>query len=499
MRSHEDQTREQGTGRSASRFRMFVRWTAVIVAAVIVVGALYLAGRVVFYRQVDDKAHVESKRGYLERITAMTTGAEAGPNFVVILFDDLGYGDIGAYGGRAIRTPNIDRLAAEGAIFRHAHAASPYCSGSRAGLMTGRYPVRSGMDHVLQARGSFNDQLLKIGGLNRRLPAEEITIAEVLSAAGYATGMVGKWHLGGRAPALPNDFGFDTFFGLLYSNDQGKPVVWQDRQVVEQHPIDQTTLTRRYTERAVEFIDTHRDEPFFLYLPHTFPHVPLRVSEDRLGLSEAGRYGDVVEELDESVGTVVDALVRNGVAEKTLIIISSDNGPWFQGSPGGLRGRKFDVFEGGTRVPFIAYWPGRVPGARVVDLPVVSVDVLPTILELAGLPEPDDRILDGQSLASLLQGDSSPHGPIYYHQISTLRGVRLGDFKYHDRHGVFYGNPMDWPWGPMSQEGPWLFDLSSDPDESYDVSDKYPETARQLRGVLEKRRQELDDNPRGWR
>jgi len=499
MRSERDQTGRRGPKKIVSRLGTLVRWTAIVAAAVIAVGAVYLTGKVVLYRQTDDRDHVESKRAYLERIAGMTTGATAGPNFVIILFDDLGYGDIGAYGGRAIRTPNIDRLAAEGAMFRHAHAASPYCSGSRAGLMTGRYPVRSGMDHVLQARGSFNDQLLKIGGLNRRLPAEEITIAEVLSAADYATGMVGKWHLGGRSPAQPNDFGFDSFFGLLYSNDQGKPVVWQDRDVVERHPIDQTTLTRRYTERAVTFIDQHHDRPFFLYLPHTFPHVPLRVSDDRLGRSEAGRYGDVVEELDESVGAVVDALVRNGVADETLIIISSDNGPWFQGSPGGLRGRKFDVFEGGTRVPFIAYWPGRVPGARVVNLPVVSVDVFPTILELAGLPEPDDRILDGQSLASVLEGDSSPHGPIYYHQISTLRGVRLGQFKYHDRHGVFFGNPMDWPWGPMSKRGPWLFDLASDPDESYDVSDKYPETTRQLRGVLEKRQRELADNPRGWR
>lgn len=499
MRSQQDQTRGRKAGTPRSRLSSLARWTAIVLAAVIVVGVLYLAGRVIFYRQSDDKEHVESKRVYLDRIAGMTTGAAAGPNFVIILFDDLGYGDIGAYGGQAIHTPNIDRLAAEGAIFRHAHAASPYCSGSRAGLMTGRYPVRSGMDHVLQTRGSLNDQLLKIGGLNRRLPAEEITIAEVLSAAGYATGMVGKWHLGGRAPALPNDFGFDSFFGLLYSNDQGKPVVWQDRQIVEQHPIDQTTLTRRYTDRAVEFIDEHHDRPFLLYLPHTFPHVPLRVSDDRLGRSEGGRYGDVVEELDESVGAVVDALARNGVAKDTLIIISSDNGPWFQGSPGGLRGRKFDVFEGGTRVPFIAYWPGRVPGERVVDLPVVSVDVFPTLLELTGLPAPDDRIIDGQSLASLLEGDSSPHGPIYYHQISALRGVRLGDFKYHDRHGVFFGNPMDWPWGPMSQKGPWLFDLSSDPDESYDVSAKYPETARQLRGVLEKRQQEMADNPRGWR
>ena len=499
MRSQQGHTRGQGTGKSTSRLGWFVRWSAIIAAAAIVLGVLYLAGRVAFYRQVDDKDHVESKRAYLERISGMTAGVAAGPNFVIILFDDLGYGDIGAYGSQAIRTPNIDRLAAEGTMFRHAHAASPYCSGSRAGLMTGRYPVRSGMDHVLQPRGSFNDQLLKFGGLNRRLPAEEITIAEVLSAAGYATGMVGKWHLGGRAPGLPNDFGFDSFFGLLYSNDQGEPVVWQDRDVVEQHPIDQESLTRRYTERAVEFIDEHHDLPFFLYLPHTFPHVPLRVSDDRLGQSEAGRYGDVVEELDESVGAVVDALARNGVADETLIIISSDNGPWFQGSPGGLRGRKFDVFEGGTRVPFIAYWPGRVPGARVVDLPVVSVDVFPTILELAGLPGPDDRILDGQSLAALFEGDSSPHGPIYYHQISTLRAVRLGQFKYHDRHGVFFGNPMDWPWGPMRERGPWLFDLASDPDESYDVSDKYPETARQLRGVLEKRQQQLEDNPRGWR
>lgn len=469
-------------------------------AAVLAVAALYPAARIVLYRQRDDSQRVESKRVYLKRVAALTGGLRTGPNLVVILFDDLGYGDIGAYGGQAIRTPWIDRLASEGALFRNAYAASPYCSGSRAGMMTGRYPVRAGLDHVLQPAGTFKDLLLRLGGLNRRLPAEEITLGDVLSAGGYATAVVGKWHLGEVEPSLPNDFGFNTFYGLLHSNNQGKPVVWRNREVVEHHPIDQNTLTRRYTEKAVAFIEANRDRPFFLYMPHTFPHIPLHAAADRRGSSEAGLYGDVVEELDDSVGAVLKVLRRAGVARNTLVIVSSDNGPWFQGSPGTTRGRKFDVFEGGMRVPLIAGWPGRIPAGLVIDEPVISIDLFPTVLELTRLPTPEDRIIDGQSLLALLEGEKlTPRRPIFFHQFSVLRAARLGRFKYHDRHGVFFGNPMDWSWGPMKARGPWLFDLQRDPTESYDVSEKYPEVVARLRHILEVRKRELESNPRGWR
>ena len=488
-----------GAAPPARRRRGVLHWIGLVLVAGVALFGLFVAGKILLYRQTDDAEHLSRKRAYLESVAAATRGVASGPNVVLILFDDLGYGDIGAYGGRAIRTPNLDRLATGGARFAQAYAASPYCSASRAALLTGRYAVRAGLDHVLQAPGTWQDLLLKLGGLNRRLPAEEITVAEVLAAAGYSTALVGKWHLGGRSPSLPRDLGFGSFYGLLYSNDQGRPALLEDGKVVEPDPVDQTTLTRRYTDRAVAFIDEHRDRPFFLYLAHTFPHRPLHAAAERRGSSDAGLYGDVVQELDESVGRVLDALARGGLEERTLVLVSSDNGPWFQGSAGGLRGRKFDVFEGGVRVPLLARWPGRFPPGKVVNETVGEIDVFPTLLELAGLPPPDDRIIDGQSLVPLLEGDSAPRGPIYYHQVEELRAVRLGRFKYHDRHRVPFGNPMDWAWGPMTQQGPWLFDLELDPAESYDVSERYPETARQLRGVLERRREELRRNPRGWR
>jgi len=391
-------------------------------------------------------------------------------------------------------------MAAEGLLFKNAYSPSPYCSASRAGLMTGRYAVRSGLDHVLQVPRSWQDNMLRFGGLNRRLPAEEITLAEVLRAAGYATAIVGKWHLGDQSPSLPTDMGFDSFYGLLFSNDQGKPKVWDDREIVERHPIDQTTLTRRYTERAVAFIEEQQERPFFLYLPHTFPHIPLRVGEDRLGTSAAGLYGDVVEELDWSTGEVLDALERTGVARNTLVVVSSDNGPWFQGSPGGVRGRKFDVFEGGMRVPFLVRWPERIRPGGVDEDPMVAIDLFPTILELLGVPPPPDRVIDGTSFVQRFgRGESVPRGPVWFHQVGHLRAVREGRFKYHDRHRVPFGNPPDFALGVSTLRGPWLFDLELDPDESYDVSERHPETLARMGKMLEARLQEMEDNRRGWR
>jgi len=480
------------------KVRLVLRTTFLVWVVLFVLISLYVAGRVLLYRQVDDKRHLELKRSYLEQISEQEL--PVGPNIVVILFDDLGHGDLGAYGGEAIFTPNLDRLAAEGLLFRNAYSPSPYCSASRAGLMTGRYAVRSGLDHVVQVPGSWQDTLERLGGLNRRLPAEEIILAEVLRAAGYATGIVGKWHLGDESPSLPNDMGFDSFYGLLFSNDQGKPVVWEDREIAEDHPIDQTTLTRRYTQRAVAFIEENRIRPFFLYLPHTFPHIPLAVGKERLGGSEAGLFGDVVEELDWSTGVVLEALERTGVADHTLVVVSSDNGPWFQGSPGGVRGRKFDVFEGGMRVPFFVRWPERIPAGGVDEDLVVAIDLFPTILDLVGVPVPPDRIIDGTSLVQRLAGGAgAPRGPVWFHQVGHLRGVREGRFKYHDRHRVPFGNPPDFGLGVWTKKGPWLFDLGLDPDESYDVSERHPETFKRMEEMLEARRQELKDNPRGWR
>jgi uncharacterized sulfatase len=380
----------------------------VALAVLVAVAALYLVGRIMLYRQFDDEQHLAFKRTYLERLAEMTGSSPAGPNLVMILFDDLGAGDIGAYGGGAVATPNLDRLASQGLLFGEAYSSSPYCSASRAGLLTGRYAVRAGLDHVAQVPGTWEDALLRLGGLNRRLPAEEITLAEVLRAAGYDTAIIGKWHLGDESPSLPNDMGFASFYGLLFSNDQGEPVVWQDRLIVEPAPIDQTTLTRRYTERAVAFIEEDRDGPFFLYLPHTFPHIPLHVAADRRGRSAAGLYGDVVEELDWSTGAVLDALTRTGATNNTLVIVTSDNGPWFQGSPGGVRGRKFDVFEGGMRVPLLAWWPGRIAPGRVDDEPVIGVDLFPTVLELATPGPPARRARGRRARPDLVPSDRSP-------------------------------------------------------------------------------------------
>ena len=468
-------------------------------AILVLLAVLGLAARIVFHTQRDDGERVAAKRAYLGEIAARAPAGRTAPNLVLILFDDLGYGDLGAYSSASVRTPALDRLAAEGALFRHGYAASPYCSASRAGLLTGRFAVRAGLDHVVQSPWSWRDLLLRVGGRNRRLPLEEITLAELLSAAGYATAIFGKWHLGDASPSLPHERGFDEFYGLLHSNDQGRPAVRRNSDIVDPHPIDQASLTRRYTDEAVRFLEQRGGRPFFLYLPHTFPHVPLHAPAERLGSSAGGLYGDVVEELDASVGRVLETLDRLGLAEDTLVVATSDNGPWFQGSGGGVRGRKMDVFEGGTRVPWIVRWPARVPAGQVVDAPITGLDLFPTMLEATGLPAPPDRVLDGASLLPRLGGGPAPpEREVWYFQIGVLRAVRAGRFKYHDRHRLLYGNPMDWALAPFVDKGPWLFDLERDPDESYDVSERYPEVARRLGERLAAKRREVEESPGGW-
>jgi uncharacterized sulfatase len=323
-------------------------------------------------------------------------------------------------------------------------------------------------------------------------------LSEVLSAAGYATGMFGKWHLGTESPSLPLDRGFDTFHGLLSSNDQLPNPYYVDRAITEESPVDQSTLTKRYTEAAVDFIEAHRAEPFFLYMPHTFPHRPLHPSTANRGQSRAGPYGDVVEDLDRSVGSVIRAIERAGLTDDTLILVTSDNGPWFQGSPGMHRGRKTDLFDGGFRVPFLAAWPGRLPSNQTRNHPAMGIDLFPTILGLLDLDPPSDRIIDGVDIMPMLKNGSEPEREaLRFYWSSMLGGIRVGDYKLHVRRPLLVGYAPA-PLMLQMSLGPMLFDLSLDPGESYDVGPLRPEIRARLSRLIESTRADDAANPRGF-
>ena len=319
--------------------------------------ALFLSYRLLTAPQTDDPTRVAGKQNYLAQISQRNGPRAGAPNIVFILYDDLGYGDlgygdqgIGAADNRMIDTPNIDKLAANGVVLTDFHSPSPVCTPSRAGYLTGRLAPRAGLPNVVFPTGSIKSFLfstLAAPHVNVRLPAEEITLADLLKADGYATGMVGKWHLGDRSPSLPNDMGFNSYFGALYSNDMDPFALYTNRDIAVPAPADQRYLTERYTQAATRFIERHARDPFLLYFAHNFPHIPLFVHEERSGRSKAGLYGDVLEEIDDSVGTIVATLERTGNLDNTLIIITSDNGPWFLGDAGSHRGRKGNTFEGG--------------------------------------------------------------------------------------------------------------------------------------------------------
>ncbi len=493
-------------------FRALLHWglvTSLLLLTLLTAGGAILHWRSWSYQQLDDAEPLAAKRQYLATVaaTGFDSAGSKPPNIVLILFDDLGFGDIGAYGASAIRTPQLDALAAGGVRLTDYYAPAPVCSPSRAGLLTGRYPVRTRMTQVPMTPGGTTDaplawaplyELQRAAGVATRLPLEEITLAEVLQAAGYDTAMFGKWHLGSVSPSLPTERGFDLFEGLLSSNDQLPNPYYRGRRVVEASPVDQTTLTERYTQAAVEFIETPRDVPFFLYLPHTFPHRPLHPSAAQRGKSKAGLYGDVVEDLDQSVGRVLAALRNAGSLEETLVLVTSDNGPWFQGSPGPHRGRKTDLFDGGFRVPFLAYWPGTLPAGAVRRQMAMGIDIFPTALALAGIAPPGDRVIDGRDMLPMLrEGASSAHEALYFYWAEMLGAVRSGRFKYHIRRPI----PVGYAPAPLMLQmpvGPWLFDLQFDSDESYDVSDRQPEVMERL-GTLLRRRVEQDGlDPRGF-
>lgn len=466
--------------------------------------ALFAGYRVATHgQQEDDAEHLAAKRAYLEQLATQSTLPADAPNLLFILYDDMGYGDIGAGAdGAMINTPNIDRLAAHGMVLSDFHSPAPVCTPARAGYLTGRLPARAGLPNVVFPTGSgkaFVFSVLASPDSNVRIPAEEITLADVLGAAGYATGMVGKWHLGDRSPSLPNDMGFDSYFGALYSNDMEPFALYRDRDIAVQAPVDQRYLTERYTEAATQFIRDKADGPFFLYFAHNFPHDPLFVRAERSGRSDAGLYGDVLEEIDDSVGALVEALRETGALDNTLIIITSDNGPWYLGNAGDQRGRKGNTFEGGMRVPFIAHWPARIGAGGESGAMAMGTDLLPTMLDILGLPAPTDRIIDGRSIRRVLTDNApTPHDYLYYYDGETLFAARDQRFKYRGAAGVFYSTDQ-MPFGAAVQQKEWLFDLAGDRRESYDTSTRHPEKLAELREAFDAKNADMAQNKRGWR
>ena len=430
---------------------------------------------------------------YLDSIQP-SNDRETLPNIVIILVDDLGYGDLDS---QPIDTPNLDRMAAGGVRLTSFCATASLCSPSRAGLLTGRYPVRTHITNPLYPSG--HPMNLLMDGLGRYaysvtgIPEDEILLPEVLSRRGYRTGMVGKWHLGDKPGHCPIDRGFDSFYGVLYSNDVTPYAIYRDREIEIEAPVDQDHLTRDLTREAQAFIRSHSDEPFFLYLAHPMPHHPAHASEDFAGRSEAGLYGDAVEELDWSVGEVLNTLREVGIDENTLVIFTCDNGPWWQGSPGLTRGRKILTFEGGFRVPFIARWPGVIPAGTLSEEMSMNFDLFPTCLKLAGVPLPEDRIIDGEDILPVLAEQSpSPHDTLFYYDTRTLVAVRHRQWKYHRRFTT--DNARYFP----LKQGPFLFDLETDPNESYSLVESEPETAAELAAMLDAWEAQMAGNLRGW-
>ncbi len=449
---------------------------------------------------------------FLLLVLTTLAAAPAKPNIVIILADDLGYGDLGCYGHPSIRTPNLDRMAREGMRFTDFYSAAEVCTPSRAALLTGRYPIRSGM---------CNDRFRVLRNISTgHLPESEITLAEQLKGQGYATTVIGKWHLGVWAnnPAgHPSRHGFDSTFGLPHSNDMdpapgGRPPGEDnkddpdakyfnsplfDGEKLLERPTDQTQLTRRYTERAVQFIREHRaGAPFFLYFPHTFPHTPLFASEQFRGKSPRGRYGDVVEEIDWSVGRVLDTLRETGLDKNTLVFFTSDNGPWLirggaGGSAGLLRDGKGSTWEGGMREPAIAWWPGRVPPGTVCREVACTMDLFVTGSVLGGAKVPADRPIDGMDIMPLLTGAGTvQRGAYMFYRGTRLFAVRLGKWKAHYLTQTGYGVP-----NPDTHTPPLLFDLQADPGESRNVAAAHPEVLAQIAAAVEQHRANLQPAP----
>ncbi len=445
---------------------------------------------------------LDEKRAYLELIAESEPAAT--PNIVIIFADDLGYGDLGTYGNPLIATPNLDALAARGVLLTHAYSSSPVCTPSRAGLLTGRYPVRANAsNHVFFPEGSPLQAFRHAMNYPNSLMLDEILLPEILSAAGYRTGMFGKWHLGMQEGAWPTDRGFDDFFGILYSNDWPRLEIYRDKEiVVDADTLQQGLLSEQFTDAALDWLETvEEDAAFFMYLPYSAPHIPHEAHPGYSGISEGGLYGDVIEDMDRQIGRVLEAINARGDRENTLIVFTSDNGADVNGSSGPLRGRKGDTFEGGVRVPFIAAWPGIIPTGETRDGMVMNLDLAPTIMNVTGLPQPTDRVIDGKDiLPMLVSGGESPHDLLYYFGWwqAEIEAVRDDRFKYRERVLHSQRNPLHPGELPLTR---YLDAMLSDVrlgQEAHDLSLLYPRETERLRTAIEAFRRDIDENPRGW-
>ncbi len=416
------------------------------------------------------------------------------PNIILVNCDDLGYGDLGCYGSSINKTPYLDQMAAEGMRFTDYHVMSPVCSASRGALLTGCYPQRIGITGVL------------FPGADTGLHPDEITIADILKGQGYRTKIVGKWHVGDQQPFLPTQHGFDSYYGLPYSNDMGiqgkspeeraKKVplpLLRDAEVIQQQP-DQRGITERYTEECVRFIrdcTSEKAEPFFLYLAHMYVHVPLFVPDRFLAQSQNGGYGGAVECIDWVAGVLFDELRRQGVDDNTMVIFTSDNGSRASGEGGSnapLRGTKGTTWEGGQRVPCIVRWPGKVPADHVCHEPITAMDFLPTLACLTGASTPQDRVIDGKDISPLLlgrEGAISPHDVFYYYMNNRLHAVRKGKWKLHFATGKMFVPRPD-----PAQE---LYNLDEDIGETRNLYDAYPEVVADLQRIADGARLDLGD------
>ena len=441
---------------------------------------------------------------------SVSTEAQAAdtPNIIVIFADDLGYGDLGCFGHPTIKTPNLDRMAAEGARLTQFYSASPVCTPSRAALMTGRLPIRSGMCSDTR-RVLFPDS----GG---GIPASEVTMAEALNDAGYATACIGKWHLGHLLQFLPTSNGFDSYFGIPYSNDmdrvndapKGRESFWDPKVEywnvplmrnleIAERPADQTTITKRYTEEAVTFIEKNKDGKFFLYLPHSLPHVPLFRSKEFEGRSLRGLYGDVVEEIDWSVGQILDTLRRLKLDENTIVWFTSDNGPWLTfndhgGSAGLLREGKGTTWDGGMREPSLCWWPGTIPAGQVNSGLGTTMDIYVTNLALANAAKPTDRVLDGYDLIDMLKCKTgSPRKEVYYYRGTRLMAMRVGPWKAHFITQESYtGNNK-----AVEHDPPVLYNLEVDPSEKWNVAADHPDIIDAIKRAAERHKRTVKPVP----
>ncbi len=450
----------------------------------------------------------------------LTAAPGQAPNLVIIFCDDLGYADVGCFGAKGWKTPNIDRLAREGVRFTQFYVAQPVCSASRSALMTGCYPSRVGIQGALGPNAKI--------GLN----PNEITLAEIAKQRGYATAIFGKWHLGREPEFLPVRQGFDEYFGLPYSNDMwpwhpdyvNKPLAERQRRpgypdlpLIEGDKVvipcvtsnEQSQLTTWYTERAVKFIEKNKDRPFFLYVPHSMPHVPLHVSAKFKGKSKQGLYGDVIMEIDWSVGQILKALRKHRLENNTLVIFTSDNGPWLSyGNHAGvarpLREGKGTCWDGGVRVPFVARWPGKIPTGSVCTEPAMTIDILPTFAKLIGAALPPQKI-DGLDIWPLLSGQPGAKNPhdayFFYYENNQLQSVLSGNWKLQLPHGYrtlaekpggLDGKPAAYEQRKVEQAE--LYDLASDIGEMNDVAAKHPDMVKRMEGLAEQSREDLGDS-----